>query len=150
MRRNAPSKRGILIALCGLFVISGAAGLVLETVLLRQLAWLFGNSATATALVLSAFMGGLAAGAALFGPRTDRVRRPLRLYALLELGIGLCGASLVWLLGTGRGWFLAPLRAMEAGPLRGGLEIALAFGLVLAPALLMGGTPPGGEPLRHS
>jgi len=57
MRRNPSSARGILFVLCSLFVISGGAGLVLETVLLRQLAWLFGNSATATALAAGRLRG---------------------------------------------------------------------------------------------
>ena len=56
-----------MILLCLLFVLSGVAGLMLETVFLRQLAWLFGNSTTATVAVLIAFMAGLALGAALLG-----------------------------------------------------------------------------------
>lgn len=142
MSARATALRSTLPLLCALLILSGAAGLVLETVLLRQLAWLFGNSATATALVLAAFMGGLAAGSALFGPRSDRTSHPLRLYGLLEWGIGLSGAALVWLLGSGRQIFLAPLRLIEPGPGRTGLELALAFGLVLVPTVLMGGTLP--------
>ena len=115
MQRDRSTAPGILVGLFGLFLISGAAGLVLETVLLRQLAWLFGNSALAASLVLAAFMGGLAAGAALFGRLVDRAPRPLRIYGLLELGVGLFGAALVWLLGSGREWFLAPLRSMDPG-----------------------------------
>jgi spermidine synthase len=142
MGRAAITLRGALIALCVLFVASGAAGLVLETVLLRQLAWLFGNSAAATSLVLAAFMGGLAAGSALFGPLADRIARPLRLYAVLEWGVGLSGAALVWLLGSGRDWFLGPLRLLDAGPTQRVVELVLAFGLVMVPTVLMGGTLP--------
>jgi spermidine synthase len=142
MSERAHARQGTLPLLCALFVLSGAAGLVLETVLLRQLALLFGNSALATALVLAAFMGGLAAGSALFGPRADRTARPLRLYGLLEWGVGLSGAALVWLLGSGRQIFLAPLRLLEPGAGQHAAELALAFGLVLVPTLLMGGTLP--------
>src|SRR6185295_18875528 len=49
-----------------LFTVSGAAALVLEAVLLRQLTWLVGSSVVATSLVLAAFMAGLAIGAAGF------------------------------------------------------------------------------------
>ena len=63
-----------------LFVLSGLAGLVLEAVLLRQLSWTFGSTARATALVLSAFMGGLALGAWWFGRIADRSDRPLALF----------------------------------------------------------------------
>jgi spermidine synthase len=131
-----------LIRLYLLFVLSGAAGLVLETVLLRQFAWSCGSSAAATALVLAAFMAGLALGNALFGPIADRSARPLRLYGLLELGIGLSGATLVWLLGAGRELFLAPLRMLESGVGQRAAEFGLAFLLVLLPTLLMGGTLP--------
>ena len=48
-----------MIRLYLLFILSGFAGLVLETVFVRQLAWLFGNGTVATVVVLSAFMGGL-------------------------------------------------------------------------------------------
>ena len=54
-----------MILLGLLFVVSGLAGLMLETVFLRQLARLFGNSTSATVAVLAAFMAGLALGAAL-------------------------------------------------------------------------------------
>ena len=96
-----------------LFLLSGFAALVLEAVLLRQLGLLFGSSAVATSLVLAAFMGGLAIGAAWFGRVADRHPRPLRLFGLLELGTAASGAALVWLLGSGREWFLLPLRLIR-------------------------------------
>ncbi len=125
-----------------LFVLSGGAALVFETVFLRQLAWLFGNSATATALVLAAFMAGLALGATLFGRLADRVSSPLRLFGLLELTAALAGSLLVVLLGPGRQLVLSAVRLVEAGGLQRTLELALAFVLVLIPSMLMGGTLP--------
>jgi len=125
-----------------LFVLSGFAALVLEAVFLRQLAWLVGNSAVATSIVLAAFMAGLALGAALFGRFADRSSRPLRLFGLLELGTALAGLALVTLLGTGRELFLAPLRLLESGTAQRGLESVLAFSLLLLPTVLMGGTLP--------
>jgi spermidine synthase len=125
-----------------LFVLSGAAALILEAVFLRRLALLFGNTATATALVLAAFMGGLAIGATLFGRVADRASRPLRLFAWLELGTALAGVGLTWLLGGGRQAFLAPVRWLEPGPARTLFELTLAFVLLLVPTILMGGTLP--------
>jgi MFS family permease len=116
-----------------LFVLSGAAALVFETVFLRQLAWLFGNSATATALVLAAFMAGLALGATLFGGLADRVSSPLRLFGLLELATAVAGSLLVVLLGPGRQLMLWPVRLVEAGGLQRAIELTLAFLLVLCP-----------------
>ncbi len=119
------------------------AGLVFESVFLRQLAWLLGNSAVATAVVLAAFMGGLALGAALCGRVADRSASPLRLYGVLELCAAGSAALLCTLLGPGRELFLAALRVFEPGRAPQQLaEIALAFLLVLVPTVPMGGTLP--------
>jgi spermidine synthase len=125
-----------------LFTLSGLTALVLETVFLRQLTWLFGSGATATTLVLAAFMAGLALGSAALGRVADRSTRPLRLYGLLELGAAATGAGLAWLLGSGREILIEPLRALGEGPASRVAETLLAFVLVLVPSLLMGGTLP--------
>src|SRR5262249_16702183 len=51
----------------------------------------FGATTFAASTVLTAFMGGLAIGSYYSGRRSDRFARPLRLYGLLEIGIGLYG-----------------------------------------------------------
>ncbi len=57
---------------------------------LRQLILILGSTLFATSAILSTFMGGLALGSFLAGRVADRSRyRPLRLYGLLETGIGL-------------------------------------------------------------
>ena len=72
-----------------LFFASGAAGLVDQVAWLRYLALVFGNTTLATATLLAVFMAGLGLGAVLFGRLSDHTARPLTLYALLEVGIGL-------------------------------------------------------------
>src|SRR5213592_2146545 len=67
--------------------ISGAAGLVYEIVWMRYLSLFLGHTSYAVVAVLVAFMGGLALGNAWLGARADRARRPLALYAWLEIGI---------------------------------------------------------------
>ena len=64
---------------------SGAAGLVYQSLWMRSFGLVFGNTTDAVALVLAAFMGGLALGSALAARRS--VASPLRAYALVELGI---------------------------------------------------------------
>ena len=71
-----------------LFLLSGAAGLLYEVLWSRQLAHHLGGSYPAVVAVVTAFLGGLAAGAALGGRWASRLARPLRAYALLEAGIG--------------------------------------------------------------
>ena len=68
-----------------LFVLSGAAGLIYEVVWARQLVLVFGNTSQAVSTILTGFFGGLAIGGFFGGRLADRVRRPLRMYGLLEL-----------------------------------------------------------------
>ena len=49
-------------ALCGVFFVSGVAGLLFETLWFSQAGLVLGNSIWASSLVLAAFMGGLAVG----------------------------------------------------------------------------------------
>src|SRR5512137_427211 len=80
-------RRMTIIAL--LFIISGATGLIYQIVWFKYLSLFLGNTTYAQTIVLATFMGGLAIGSALWGRRVDHATHPLRLYALLELGIGL-------------------------------------------------------------
>lgn len=76
-----------------LFLLSGVAGLVYEIVWSRLLALVMGATTFAIATVLVAFMGGLALGSYLAGRVADRIRRPTRVYGVLEILIGLYGLS---------------------------------------------------------
>ena len=71
-----------------LFLVSGATGLIYEVTWMRSLGSVFGNTVFAASTVLTAFMLGLALGGWLFGKLADRIRRPLRFYAFLELAVG--------------------------------------------------------------
>lgn len=71
-----------------LFFLSGLSALVYQVIWLRSLATIFGSTVYATTTVLAAFMGGLALGSYIFGKRADRSKRPLLLYGVLEIGIG--------------------------------------------------------------
>ncbi len=77
MRRTA--------AVFGIFILSGAAGLIYEIVWSRQLVLVFGNTTQAVSAILTGFFGGMAIGAAVGGRIADRVRSPLRMYGVLEL-----------------------------------------------------------------
>src|SRR5258706_531487 len=70
------------------FFLSGATGLVYEVLWIRMLGLVFGHTVFAVTTVLTAFMAGLGLGSWIFGRLADRQARPLRLYGLLELGIG--------------------------------------------------------------
>ncbi|MFQ5415508.1 MAG: fused MFS/spermidine synthase [Myxococcota bacterium] len=129
--------------LCTLFLLSGAAALLFETLWFRQAGLAFGNSVWASTLVLSGFMGGLALGNAGMVRFGSRIRRPIRFYALLEIGIAASGVALVHVLPSFGGW-LAPLfRALLDEPwVLNPLRLALGLALLLVPATAMGATLP--------
>ena len=81
--QTAPMHR--YLAVLGIFILSGAAGLIYEIVWSRQLVLVFGNTTQAVSAILTGFFGGMAIGATVGGRIADRVRSPLRLYGLLEI-----------------------------------------------------------------
>jgi spermidine synthase len=124
------------------FAISGCAGLVHEVAWARALGQSLGNSLQALTAVLAAFLGGLGLGSAIAARAAGRSRDPLRVYALLEGLLALCGP-----LGPALAWTL-PRILQAAGPAcaSDASLAALRFGLsvlVLAPpTVLMGATLP--------
>ncbi len=88
---NQQRKAVWTILLC--FFASGMSGLVYQVIWARELVLIFGATTFAVSTVLTAFMGGLALGSFAFGRRSEKINRPLRLYGLLELGIGLYGLA---------------------------------------------------------
>ena len=81
-------------ALFVLFFVSGFSGLIYESVWSHYVKLFLGHAAYAQTLVLVVFIGGLALGAWLCARFTERLQNPLRIYAMVELAIGL--ASLVF------------------------------------------------------
>lgn len=124
-------------------LVSGAAGLVYQVVWMRYLALFLGNTAYGVIAVLVAFMGGLALGNAWLGHRADRVRRPLALYAWLEIGIGAYALVFPAYYELCRSVFIEVARGFDPGsvPL---LVLKFLFSLltILLPTVLMGGTLP--------
>lgn len=68
----------------GLFFASGTSALIYQVVWLRMLSRTTGVTMHATAIVVAAFMAGLAIGSFLSGRFIDRRNDPLRIYAVLE------------------------------------------------------------------
>jgi len=80
-----------------MFFLSGAGALVFETVWFNQMGLVLGNSVWSAALVVAAFMAGLALGN-LAAPRLARRSRNLvKSYAALEAVAVLSGATMVLL-----------------------------------------------------
>jgi spermidine synthase len=114
---------------------SGCAALIYEIVWLQLLQLVIGSSAISLGLLLAAYMGGLCAGSALLARFVPLSRHPLRVYAVLEAGIGLLG--LLVLLGipiVGRLYLAGPSGLVARG-------VVAAICLV-PPTLLMGASLP--------
>jgi len=133
-------QRGLV--LLALF-LSGLAGLMHEVVWAKLLANLTGSTAKAHAVVLAVFMGGLALGAVLFGRGSDKRDRPLRVYVWLEVLIGLYCIALPFLTqGAGALYESLAAATFEQPGLKLALRLVLSLVVVLAPAVMMGGTLP--------
>jgi predicted membrane-bound spermidine synthase len=129
-------------ATCAVFFASGAAALLLETLWFRQTGLMLGNTVWASALVTAGFMAGLALGNA-FAIRVGwSLARPLRLFAALELVVGVTGAGLVLAM-PGFGRALAPtFSRLEGSAGLDALRLVSTFVLLVAPASAMGATLP--------
>src|SRR3954453_12069660 len=90
-----------------LLFFSGMCALIYQVAWLRELRLIFGASTPASAAVLAGFMGGLGTGSLLLGKRAERAKRPLALYANLELGIAATAALTPLLLWVTRAAYLA-------------------------------------------
>ena len=89
-----PSRYFPLLVL--LFAASGCSALIYEIVWYQMLELVIGSTAVSLGFLLGTFMGGLCLGSLVL-PRLPLVgRHPLRVYAVLEAGIGLL-AMVVWL-----------------------------------------------------
>ncbi|MEW5721512.1 MAG: fused MFS/spermidine synthase [Thermodesulfobacteriota bacterium] len=126
-----------------LFFLSGTAGLVYEVVWARYFSLLLGATALAQTLILATFMGGLALGNWFLGAAVDRARRPLFLYGLLEVLIGLYALTFPRLYQALEGFISLLAFSLEAGETTvWTAKFVLSGLLVLPPTLGMGGTLP--------
>src|SRR6516162_1209869 len=89
----APAPRPFLPLLLLLFAGSGCSALIYEIVWFQLLQLVIGSTAVSLGVLLGTFMGGMCLGSIAL-PRLISARvHPLRVYALLELGIGVIGIA---------------------------------------------------------
>jgi len=131
------------LALALILFLSGFCSLIYQTVWLREFRLVFGGAAPAAAAVMAVFMGGLGFGGKLFGAWVEKVGRPFRFYARLEVGIAIAAVASPALLGLARSLYL-----MTGGTAGMGLGPATCLQLLMTalvlglPCFLMGGTLP--------
>jgi spermidine synthase len=130
---------GVRAVLVLLFFGSGCAALIYEIIWFQLLGLVIGSTAVSLGIVLGVFMGGLCLGSVALPRWISPRRHPLRVYAAVEAGIGICGVGVLALLPP-----VARIYAMHVGPglpaflLRGALCVAC----LLPATMLMGATLP--------
>ncbi len=122
-----------------LFAGSGCAALIYEVVWFQLLQLVIGSSAVSLGVLLGTYMGGMCLGSVLLPRLISRREHPLRVYGLLELGIGIFGVAVL---------FVIPLlNGIYTAAVGDGLPSILLRGLVagiclLPPTVLMGASLP--------
>ena len=139
MAPHSPSRT----AFYALFIVSGFAGLIYESVWTHYLKLYLGHAAYAQSLVLIVFMGGMALGAALCARLSTRVRNPLAAYAAIEAAIGVCALVFHELFVAATDWSYATLLpALAVDWLALAAKLALSCALILPQSVLLGATFP--------
>ncbi len=133
----------LVLSVLALFFVSGACGLLYQVVWTRKLVLLFGTTSHAVSTVLSIFFLGLGLGSLWGGRLADRHPRPLRLYAVFELIVGVWAVLFILLVAYGEDAVVALLRAFDFSRGAGiALRGLMALVLLFPPVLLMGATLP--------
>jgi spermidine synthase len=134
-----PALRRYLPFLLVLFIGSGCAALIYEVVWFQLLQLVIGSSAISLGVLLGTYMGGMCLGSLLLPRYVSAREHPLRVYALIEGGIGICGVLVLFGVPM-----LDQVYAAVAGHGAWGivLRALLAAICLLPPTLLMGASLP--------
>ncbi len=118
---------------------SGCSALVYEIVWLQMLEQVIGSTGVSLGILLGTYMSGLCLGSLLFHRWVSPASHPLRVYAVLEAGIGVLGVLVLLLLPIAGRLYAAQGATGVPGLLLRGLTCAV---LLLPPTMLMGATLP--------
>lgn len=126
-----------------LFFLSGFAGLCYEICWIRLSSRIFGSTTFAVSSVVALFFTGMALGSRYFGNRSGRYQQPLKVYALLEIGIGAIAATSPQLLSL----FEIPYQWLYSSYYQyiiviSAIRLLLIAVVIIPPTFLMGGTLP--------
>jgi spermidine synthase len=135
----APVTNRYLPGLVLLFVGSGSAALIYEIVWFQLLSLTIGSSAVSMGVLLGTFMAGMCIGSLYLSRFVSAKEHPLRVYAMLEAGIGLFGLVILFALPWVGGLYTAIGGGGFSGMLIRGLVCAICL---LPPTIMMGATLP--------
>ncbi len=140
--RPAREDRGLVRSLYLLAFLSGAAALTYEVTWAKLLSLTFGRTTLAASAVVGGFLGGMGIGAWLYHHVQERVGRPLRIYAAIEVAIAITAAGITIAFENLPGAFAALVQGIPAGLPMNLFRVVSVFFLLLVPAALMGATFP--------
>lgn len=136
-------RTGRIMGLLLVFALSGASGLIYQSIWSQYLGLYLGHAAYAQALVLAIFMGGMAVGSWLAARYGGRWARLLRAYALIEGLIGIIGLTFHPLFGgITESAYASVLPALGGGWLVYAYKWLSAALLILPQSILLGMTFP--------
>jgi spermidine synthase len=133
------TRRRHLPALFLLFVGSGCAALIYEIVWFQLLQLVIGSSSISLGILLGTFMGGMCLGSLLLPRLIPAREHPLRVYAALELGIGIFAVVILAGMPLIGGIYTAWAGEGVAGIV---FRAVIAGICLLPPTILMGATLP--------
>jgi spermidine synthase len=93
---GATRSRHYLPWVLALFIGSGCAALIYEVVWLQLLELVIGSSGISLGVLLGTFMGGMCLGSLILPRLIHAAFHPVRVYAFLELGIGIIGILILF------------------------------------------------------
>ena len=139
---SAVSRR-VLPLLVLLLAGSGCAALIYEIVWFQLLQLVIGSSGVSLGLLLAAYMGGLCAGSLLLQRFVPPRIHPLKVYAVLEIGIGILGLLVLFAVPLVARVYVAGVpESMTAGLMGLILRGIVAGACLLPPTILMGASLP--------
>ena len=125
------------------FFLSGTCSLIYESIWLRLLKLIFGNTTVAATVTLALFMGGLALGAFAVRRKVDGLEHKLRIYGIVELCIALSALLTPAVLGGIDTMYVHVYRAFSPSPTTLlVVQVLLSSVVLLLPTSLMGMTLP--------
>ncbi len=135
-----PAKQARISALIlVMFFGSGCAALIYEVIWLHLLRLVIGASTTSLGILLACFMGGMSIGSYLLPRLVSPKRHPFRVYAVIEVLIGVIGLALVYLSTMTHEVYAWLGDHQLAGTWA---KVLIAVGCLLPPTILMGATLP--------
>ncbi|MDQ7006503.1 MAG: fused MFS/spermidine synthase [Acidobacteriota bacterium] len=135
------SQRWLVPTVGTLLLASGAGSLVLEVVWSRSLKLVFGSTTLAVSTILVAYMLGLGLGGIWGGRLAKRVRSGVRVYGMMEMGVGLYALAVPFLLELYPSLHKVLLSGWPFWP-AAVVRFLAVLALLLAPTLCMGATLP--------